>query len=36
MTQSLVEVAHSLGMAVHDNIIVGRSGHASFKELQLI
>jgi len=36
MTQAIVEVARPLGIAVHDHIIVGREGHASFKGLQLI
>jgi DNA repair protein RadC len=36
MTQSIIEVARPLGIAVHDHIIVGRDGHASFKGLKLI
>jgi DNA repair protein RadC len=36
MTQSIVEVAWPLGIAVHDHIIVGKDGHASLKELRLI
>jgi DNA repair protein RadC len=36
MTQSIVEVAAPLGIAVHDHIIVAKDGHASFKELKLI
>ncbi len=36
MTQSIVDVAKPLGIAVHDHIIVGREGHASFKGLKLI
>jgi hypothetical protein len=36
MTQSICEVARSLGIAVHDHIIVGKEGHASFKGLKLI
>src|SRR5499427_1788710 len=36
MTQSIVEVAMPLGIAVHDHIIVGKSGHASLKALKLI
>jgi DNA repair protein RadC len=36
MTQSIVEIAKPLGIAVHDHIIVGREGHASFKGLRLI
>lgn len=36
MTRTIVEVAHSLGIAVHDHIIVGRDGHVSFRGLRLI
>jgi DNA repair protein RadC len=36
MTQAIVDVAKPLGIAVHDHIIVGKDGHASFKGLKLI
>ncbi len=36
MTRAIVEAARPLGVAVHDHIIVGRNGHASFKALKLI
>jgi DNA repair protein RadC len=36
MTQSIVEIAKPLGISVHDHIIVGKEGHASFKGLRLI
>jgi DNA repair protein RadC len=36
MTQAIVEVAKPLGISVHDHIIVGKDGHASFKGLRLI
>jgi DNA repair protein RadC len=36
MTQSIIEIAKPLGIAVHDHIIVGRNGHASLKALKLI
>jgi DNA repair protein RadC len=36
MTQSIVEIAKPLGIAVHDHIIVGKEGHASLKGLKLI
>jgi DNA repair protein RadC len=36
MTKTIVETAKPLGITVHDHIIVGKSGHASFKGLQLI
>jgi DNA repair protein RadC len=36
MTQSIIDVAKPLGISVHDHIIVGKEGHASFKGLKLI
>lgn len=36
MTKQIVAAAGSLGIAVHDHIIVGRDGHASLKSLGLI
>ncbi len=36
MTKELVDIAKPLGLAIHDHIIVGRDGHASFKGLGLI
>jgi DNA repair protein RadC len=36
MTRSLAAAARPLGIAVHDHVIVGRSGHASFKSLGLL
>src|SRR4051794_5845847 len=36
MTRQIVEIAKPLGILVHDHIIVGKSGHASLKELRLI
>ena len=36
MTQQIVEAARALGISLHDHIIVGRQGHASFKALGLI
>ena len=36
MTQAIIAVAHPLGISVHDHIIVGKEGHASFKGLRLI
>lgn len=36
MTHAIVEIAKPLGIAVHDHIIVGKEGHASFKGLKLI
>jgi DNA repair protein RadC len=36
MTQSIMEIAKPLGVALHDHIIVGKDGHASLKGLKLI
>jgi DNA repair protein RadC len=36
MTRTVVETAKPLGIAVHDHIIIGRSGHASLKGLKLM
>ena len=36
MTRTIIDVALPLGIAVHDHIIVGKEGHASFKGLRLI
>jgi DNA repair protein RadC len=33
MTQAIIDVAKPLGISVHDHIIVGKEGHASFKGL---
>jgi len=36
MTQTIIKIAAPLGIAVHDHIIVGKEGNASFKGLRLI
>jgi DNA repair protein RadC len=36
MTKEIMSVAQPLGISVHDHIIVGKDGHASFKGLRLI
>jgi DNA repair protein RadC len=36
MTRTIVDIAKPLGIAVHDHLIVGRQGHASFRALKLI
>ena len=36
MTQQIVLAAKNLGIVVHDHVIVGKSGHASFKGLGLL
>jgi DNA repair protein RadC len=36
MTREIAEIAKPLGIQLHDHIIVGRDGHASFRGLKLI
>jgi DNA repair protein RadC len=36
MTRTIVDVAKPLGIEIHDHVIVGRDGHASFRGLKLI
>jgi DNA repair protein RadC len=36
MTRDVAEAAKALAIVVHDHVIVGRSGHASFKALGLL
>jgi DNA repair protein RadC len=36
MTEQIVGAAKNLGIVVHDYIIVGKQGHASFRGLGLI
>jgi len=36
MTREITAAAKALGIAVHDHLVIGRSGHASFKSLGLL
>lgn len=36
MTRTIIETAKPLNIVVHDHVIIGKSGHASFKGLNLI
>jgi len=36
MTRQIAEAAKALNVAVHDHLVIGRSGHASFKALGLM
>jgi DNA repair protein RadC len=36
MTKLIIDAARPLGISIHDHVIVGREGHASFKALRLI
>ncbi|WP_409362484.1 JAB domain-containing protein [Bradyrhizobium sp. SBR1B] len=36
MTKAIIDIANPLGIAVHDHIIVGKSGHASLRGMRLI
>lgn len=36
MTQEIVRAAQTLGVSVHDHIVISKNGHASFKTLGLL
>jgi len=36
MTREVASAAKALGIAVHDHLVIGRGGHASFKSLGLL
>ena len=36
MTREIADIAKPLGIALHDHIIIGKSGHASLRALKLI
>ena len=36
MTRQVITAAHALGLEVHDHLVVGRDGVASFKQLGLM
>jgi DNA repair protein RadC len=36
MTKQIVEIAKPLGIEVHDHVVIGREGHASFRALRLM
>ena len=36
MTKAIVEAGRHLGLAVHDHVIIGKTGHASFRALGLL
>jgi DNA repair protein RadC len=36
MTKAIIGIAAPLGISVHEDIIVGKNGHASLKGLRLI
>ncbi len=36
MTRQVIEAARTLGLSVHDHLVVGREGVASFRSLGLI
>ena len=36
MTREIVTAAKALGIALHDHLVIGRGGHASFKSLGLL
>jgi DNA repair protein RadC len=36
MTREIVAAAKTLGLAVHDHLVIGRGGHAIFRSLGLL
>ena len=36
MTKEITDAAERLGIIIHDHLVIGRSGHASFKSLGLL
>ena len=36
MTKAIVEAGRHLGLAVHDHVIIGKTGHASLRALGLL
>lgn len=36
MTKEIKAAAGTLGIAIHDHLVIGRKGHASFRSLGLI
>ncbi len=36
MTLDIIAIAKTLGLTVHDHIIVGRDGHSSLRAMRLI
>jgi len=36
MTKSVIEAGRHLGLSVHDHVVIGRTGHASFRALGLL
>lgn len=36
MTQEVARAAEALGVALHDHVVIGKRGHASFRSLGLL
>jgi len=36
MTQEIRKAAEALGITIHDHLVIGRKGHASFRSLGLL
>lgn len=36
MTKAIVDAGKPLGLTVHDHVVIGRTGHASFRALGLL
>ena len=36
MTKEIARAAEALGISIHDHLMIGREGHASFRNLGLL
>ncbi len=36
MTHDIIAIAKPLGIAIHDHLIIGRSGHSSLRSMKFI
>jgi DNA repair protein RadC len=36
MTREIAKAAEALGISIHDHLVIGRKGHASFRSLGLL
>ena len=36
MTENIASLAKPMGISLHDHLIIGRNGHASFRAMKLI
>jgi len=36
ITKEIAKAAEALGISIHDHLVIGRKGHASFRSLELL